>query len=71
MSERCCRVEEVALTVAPSMVEALVVVLLASLLTSRALAVGSRACNRICHHMNAVAPESAFCDCVIDAADEN
>jgi len=70
-SERCYMVGEVASIVVPSMVEELAVVLLASLLTWRALDVDSRACNRIYHHMNAVAPENAFSDCVNDAGGEN
>jgi len=60
-------VEEVASIVAPSTAEELAALLLASWLTWRALVVGFRVCDRICHHMNAVVPENAFCDYVIDA----
>jgi hypothetical protein len=54
---------EVALIAVASQVEMLAAALLVSSLTS--LVVDSRACTRACHHMNASAPENAFCDCVI------
>jgi hypothetical protein len=70
LSERCCKAEGAASIVVPSTMEALVVVGLASLPTSQALAVGSRACNRICHHRNAFARENALSDYVIDVDGE-